>query len=339
MLGRFSRFVIVVVTALTAAMPARAAPDPAVTYANQHAADGNTYREGYFGSGDTRLHYVEVGRGPLIILYHGFPSYWFSFFDQMEELKTRYRVVAVDGLGAGLSAKPVEPALYRIDRLAAQLDGLARHLNGGKRFALVGHDWGAALAFAYAQGYPDRLTAVVGLSAPPYNLFLDLVSQDPEQQRRSAYMERFQKLTLADLQRPGFTERFWQGAYGNLIATGDLTVAEGELFRQALADPLAVNGGMNWYRANLTAFAKLDETWRWPIDNPKINAPALLIWGDADQTFVGAAAIRMPDYANRGTVVHLPGINHWATMERPELANRAIGDFLAKHHPAQRARK
>ena len=313
--------------------------DPAVSYANKVARDHVAYHEGYFGSGDTRLHYVEAGRGPLVILYHGFPSFWFSFFDQMEVLKTRYRVVAVDGLGAGLSAKPVELAPYRIDRLAAQLDNLARHLNGRKRFALIGHDWGSALAFAYAQGYPGRLTAVIGLSAPPYNLFLDLVASDTDQQRRSAYMESFLNLTLADLKVPGVTERIWQQSYGRLIAAGGLTAQEGELFRQALADPLAVNGGMNWYRANITAFTKVRDQQRWPVGNPKIPVPALLIWGDADQTFVGAAADRMPDYASDVTVIHLPGINHWATMEQPELANQAIGEFLAKHHPARRVRK
>ena len=348
MRGGFTRLIMAIaacglltVAAQSAAPAAATAPsaDPAVTYANQHAAGGIKYREGWYGTGDTRLHYVEAGRGPLVILQHGFPSHWFSFFDQMEVLKSRYRVVAVDGLGAGLSAKPVDPAPYRVDRLAAQLDGLARQLNGRKRFALVGHDWGAALAFAYAQAYPDRLTAVIGLSAPPYNLFLDIVSHDPEQQRRSAYMERFQKLTLADLQKPGFTERFWQGAYGNLIAAGDLTGPEGELFRQALADPLAVNGGMNWYRANLTMFANLDASWRWPADNARIKVPALLIWGEADRTFVTAAVDRFPETADQPAIVRLPGINHWATMEQPARATQAIEEFLGKHMLDGRARR
>ncbi len=306
--------------------------DPAVAYANQVGRDHVSYREGYFGRGETRLHYVEAGHGPLVILYHGFPSFWFSFFDQMELLKTRYRVVAVDGLGAGLSAKPLDLAPYRIDRLAAQLDDLARHLNGPSRFALIGHDWGAALAFAYAQGYPDRLTAVIGLSAPPYNLFLDLVATDTEQQQRSAYMEQFLKLTLNDLETPGATERVWQQSYGRLIAAGGLTAARGELFRQALSNPMAVNGGMNWYRANIPEFARINATSRWPSDNPRIKVPALLLWGDADQTFVSAAADRMVSYATAATVIHLPGVNHWATLERPELANAAIAAFLRKHH-------
>ena len=227
-------------------------PDPAVTYANAAGKGHIRYSEGYFGSGDNRLHYVEAGRGPLIIFYHGFPSYWFSFLDQMEMLKTRYRVVAVDGLGAGLSAKPEAVERYRIDHLAAQLDGLARHLNGKKRFILIGHDWGAALSFAYAQAYPDRLNAVIGMSAPPYNLFLDLVRTNPEQQARSHYMQVFRTLTLASVATSGAPERIWQQAYGGLISSGMLGTQRASLFHSALADPRAINGGMNWYRANLT---------------------------------------------------------------------------------------
>jgi epoxide hydrolase 4 len=138
--------------------------DPAVAHANSISTGAIGYREGYYGSGDTRLHYVEAGRGPLVILYHGFPSFWYSWFDQMEVLKTRYRVVAVDGLGANLSGKPADLAPYRVEALAKQLDGLARHLNGKRRFTLVGHDWGAALAFAYAQAYPARRSTCSSIS-------------------------------------------------------------------------------------------------------------------------------------------------------------------------------
>ena len=108
---------------LIAAAPAMAAPDPAVVHANAVRAGGAEYEEGWFGSGDQRLHYVAAGSGPLIIFYHGFPSFWFSWFDQMEALKGRYRVVAVDGLGAGLSAKPADQSAYRIARLAIAVPG------------------------------------------------------------------------------------------------------------------------------------------------------------------------------------------------------------------------
>ncbi|MEM9507162.1 MAG: alpha/beta fold hydrolase, partial [Cyanobacteria bacterium P01_E01_bin.35] len=140
------------------------------------------------------LHYVEAGQGPLIILYHGFPSFWYSWFDQMEVLKGQYRVVAVDGLGSGLSAKPQESEPYKLKALSKQLDDLARHLAGDEKYVLIGHDWGSVLALSYAQAYPDRLHKVIGMNAPLLNMFLKFLAQSPEQQNRSAYMTRI-KLT------------------------------------------------------------------------------------------------------------------------------------------------
>jgi epoxide hydrolase 4 len=318
--------------ALFFASPATAQPaaDPAVLHANSIRKGNIAYREGYFGEGDNRLHYVEAGKGPLLILYHGFPSFWYSWFDQMELLKTRYHVVAVDGLGAGLSAKPEATSAYRIDRLAAQIDGLARHLNGSRRFTLIGHDWGAALAFAYAQAYPKRLNAVIGMSAPPYNLFLDTVRTNKEQQRRSQYMQVFRGITLVDIEQRKLTEQIWQQSYGALIERGDLTREEGELFRMALSDPRAIDGGMNWYRANMPPISSIAPATYWPQDKSPIPVPALLIWGDADKTFVPEFLDEMPGYAPKIRIVRLPGINHWTPMEKPEDANAAIAAFLKK---------
>lgn len=323
-----------------AACPAQAQADPAVVHANRIARGVERYGEGWYGRGDTRLHYVTAGKGPLVILYHGFPSFWYSWFDQMEVLKTRYRVVAVDGLGAGLSAKPAAVERYRIANLAAQIDGLARHLNGRRRFVLIGHDWGAALAFAYAQAYPGRLHAVVGMSAPPFNLFLDLVARDPEQQRRSQYMRVFQSLPPATLASPQLAERIWRQSYDGLVAGGALTAAENDLFGAALRRPGAMHGGINWYLANIPPFDRIDTAARWPAQDRRITAPALLIWGTADTTFVPGFIDRMRDHARDLRIVRLDGVGHWTPMEGA-ASSPAIEAFLADHvatrRPAGRA--
>jgi epoxide hydrolase 4 len=318
--------------AMLFAYPIRAADaDPAIAYANAHRSGDFSYTEGWFGKGDTRLHYVEAGEGPLVILYHGFPSFWFSWFDQMEALKGSYRVVALDGLGAGLSAKPERLGPYRIDRLAKQLDALARHLNGGKRFILVGHDWGAALAFSYAQAYPKRLNAVAGLSAPPYNLFLDTVASDKEQQARSQYMQRFRALKLKDIKAGNMSEQIARSAYAGLVESGDLYAEEAALFQAAVGDPYAINAGMNWYRANIGDFAAISEKDRWPRHDRPITVPALLLWGDADRTFVAGVPDRMRAIATNLEVITLPGVGHWAPIEKPQLANDALIAFLKAH--------
>ncbi len=305
--------------------------DPAVLHANAIRKGDIAYKEGYFGKGDNRLHYVEAGKGPLIILYHGFPSFWYSWFDQMEALKGQYRLVAVDGLGAGLSAKPENLEPYRVAKLAAQIDALARHLNGRRRFVLVGHDWGAALAFAYAQGYPKRLRAVIGMSAPPYNQFLALVRTSAKQQKRSQYMQLFRSVTLEAIRERKLTEQIWQQSYGSLIARGDISAEEGQLFRAALSDPLAINGSMNWYRANMPPVGEIGPGTYWPADNAPIQVPTLLIWGESDGTFVSGFIDSFPHYAPKAEIVRLPGVNHWTSMEKPEVANNAIRDFLSKN--------
>jgi pimeloyl-ACP methyl ester carboxylesterase len=106
------------------------------------------FKDGYLDIGEVTLHYVEAGAGPLVIFFHGFPLFWFSFHHQMTALKDDYRVVAVDGLGANLSSKPDDLSLYDLANLASQLDALARHLVGDDLFYLVGHDWGGALAWS-----------------------------------------------------------------------------------------------------------------------------------------------------------------------------------------------
>jgi pimeloyl-ACP methyl ester carboxylesterase len=336
---RHLSLLLLAAVALLVTPPAAAAAkdrDAALIHANRVKAGALGYREGYHGKGDNRLHYIEAGKGPLILFYHGFPSFWYSWFDQMELLKDRYRVVAVDALGAGRSAKPAETSAYRIDRLAAGLDALARHLAGGERFILVGHDWGAALAFAYAQAYPQRLRAVVGMSAPPYNLFLDLVRTSAEQQARSSYMQSFRRLTVSSIAEGGLPERIWSQSYGPLVADGSLSAEEAALFRRALADPAAIDGGMNWYRANIPPFAEITDLHRWPASGARIAVPTLLVWGDEDRTFVDDFPLRMKEHAADPQIARLPGIGHWSTMQRPKLANDAIARFLSELPALQR---
>lgn len=327
---KFVRSLVLLVAMLLAA-PAPAAPnpvDPAVDYANHHRTGTIGYKSGWFGKGETRLHYVEAGEGPLVILYHGFPSYWLNWFDLMESLKTRHRVVAVDGLGAGLSGKPASLAPYRVDRLARQLDGLARHLNGNRRFVLIGHDWGAALTLAYAQAYPRRLNAVVGMSAPPYNLFLELVRDDPQQRARSAYMQRFRAITPESLRANGMAQRLAGQVYGELRDKGHLRPEAAALFEASVGRPEAMQGGINWYLANIPDFAELNRARPWPRHNRPIAVPTLLIWGEADTTFVPGFLEAMPRYAPRLSVVRLPGIGHMTPIEQSARSNDAIIAFL-----------
>ena len=330
-------FILAFVRVLFVTLPAAAhsnPSDPAVAYANTNGLGHTRYKQGWFGSGDTRLHYVEVGKGPLVILYHGFPSNWFSWFDLMETLKSQYRVVAVDGLGAGLSGKPSSLEPYRINRLGKQLDRLSRHLNGNRRYILIGHDWGAALSMAYAQAYPKRLRAVVGMSAPPYNLFMEMVRNNPDQRERSAYMQRFRAMTLDSVQQSGFAPRFARQVYHGLSDEGHLSAEEAALFEASVGLPETMTGGINWYRANVPDFESQKQLPQWPRRNRPISVPVLIVWGGKDTTFVSTFLDEMPRYASKLSVLQLPETGHMTPIENSEQSSKEIAAFLTGvYHP------
>jgi len=302
--------------------------DPTISYAASTSDARLDYREGWFQDGEHRIHFVEAGDGPLILLYHGFPSYWFSWHDQIEFLASDYRVIAVDGLGAGLSSKPEASEAYTVKALAAQLDRLAEALSPGERFVLIGHDWGAPLSFAYAQWRPDRLRGVIGMSAPPLNNLLAQLAASPEQQAISDYMQRFRAITLDAIQANGIAKTVAEQSYAKLAATGELSAREIELFHASVGRAEAVHGGMNWYRANIPPWDEIDDGSQWPSADARLEIPALFIWGEADGIFLPEIIDSLLVTETNLQIARLPGIGHWTPMEQPELANSAIRTFL-----------
>ena len=287
------------------------------------------YQHGYFETGGCRLHYVEAGVGPLLFLYHGFPMFWFSFYPQIEALKKRFRVVAIDGPGVNLSSKPQNIELYKLENLALQIDELARHLSGDEPFYLVGHDWGGALAWAYAQRYPQRLHKVVAINAPPANQLMELLASNTEQQKRSAYMWAMREGDLHTAMTENGAARVWERAYAPFRGRVHYTEEHDEIMREGLAQPGAVDGGMNWYRANIPPLGTITDADFWPSRDAKTDVPALLIWGEDDQTFVPQFIDDLPRYATSLSVEILPGVGHTPMLEVPELTNETLEEFLS----------
>ena len=122
-------------------------------------------REGYAEIGDVRLHYVKAGEGPLVVLLHGFPEFWYGWRQQIGPLAAAgFRVVAPDTRGYNLSSKPDGVAAYDTGLLAADIRGLIRE-RGAQTALLAGHDWGGSIAWATAMKYPevvDRLAIIWG---------------------------------------------------------------------------------------------------------------------------------------------------------------------------------
>src|SRR4029453_11928318 len=154
--------------------------------------------EGFAEVGEVGLHYVEAGEGPLVVLLHGFPEFWFSWRLQIAPLAAAgFRVVAPDLRGYNLSSRPAGVEAYGADRLAADIRGLIREL-GSESALLVGHDWGGTVAWATAMNHPEVVDRLATLNAAhPRRLQQGL--RNPRQLLRSSYFFSFQL--------PGLPER------------------------------------------------------------------------------------------------------------------------------------
>ena len=147
---------------------------------------GIELREGYAEVGDQSLHYVEAGDGPLIVLLHGFPEFWFGWRLQIEPLVAAgFRVVAPDTRGYNLSSKPEGFEAYGVDLLADDIRGLIGEL-GAESALLVGHDWGGSIAWTVAMNHPEVVDRLAILNAAhPRRLSEGL--HNPNQLRKSWY--------------------------------------------------------------------------------------------------------------------------------------------------------
>ncbi len=122
-------------------------------------------RDGYAEVGDQRLHYVEAGDGPLVVLLHGFPEFWYGWREQIQPLAAAgFRVVAPDTRGYNLSSKPDGVHAYDVGLLAADIEGLI-HERGAGSALLVGHDWGGSIAWEMAMNHPDVVEQLAILNA------------------------------------------------------------------------------------------------------------------------------------------------------------------------------
>ena len=307
----------------------RNAPGVALLHANNIASGSQLYQEGWFDHDGRALHYVEAGEGEIILFIHGFPSFWYSFFPQMEEFKNGYRVVAIDGLGAGRSDAPRDVAAYRLEAMAAHVDALIDHL-GADKVHLVGHDWGAAFALGFAQRYPERVMSVTAMSAPPQNIILKLLQENEHERNVFAYVERFKNANPLLLLASGIEQRIWDGAYGPLAEAGKLSPEEGALFRHATRDPRRVDAHINWYRANIPAFDKIKSADYWPAVEAHVAAPALFIWGTEDPIITPAVVAEIEAMSENMEMVSLEGVGHWPHVEETQAVNAAIRGLFSE---------
>ena len=278
-------------------------------------------RDDYAEVGDVRLHYVEAGEGPLVVLLHGFPEFWYGWRLQIPALAAAgFRVVAPDLRGYNLSSRPDDVAAYGTDKLAADVRGLI-HERGAESAHLVGHDWGGTAAWATAMHHPEVVDRLAILSAAhPRKLSQGL--HHPDQLRRSWYFFFF---ALPDLPESVVKANNWHFFRHFLRdAHPAFTPEEIEKYVQAWSQPGAATGMIDYYRHAVRLSPKSDEAQLSPI-----KAPTLVIWGEQDR-YLGPdlAEPDRDDVSNLDRVERLPDASHWVHHDEAEHVNRLLIDFF-----------
>jgi len=260
--------------------------------------------------------------GALVLLLHGFPESRHSWRAALPSLaKAGYRAVAPDqrGYSPGARPDPKDLANYAFDKLIADAIDIADASGGvGKRFHLVGHDWGGQVSWGVAGRHPDRIASLAILSRPhPSSFRRELLKEDGDQKHRSRHHRKF----LEPETGPMLLEENARRLRRNL-ATQGVPEAAIEEHLSVLGNPGALEAALAWYRANKGLAAEIGT----------IQVPTLYIWGDADATVGPDAAHGTRDFVGNAYGMEvLPGVGHFVMDQAPAKAVELLLNHLGRH--------
>jgi pimeloyl-ACP methyl ester carboxylesterase len=286
-------------------------------------------RHGYAQIGGVRLHYAERGSGArLVILLHGFPECWYSWRHQLMALGESYTVVAPDMRGYNLSDKPSRVEDYRIDLLVDDVLGLVRHF-GRQQAAIVGHDWGAGVAWAVAQRHPEYVWKLAALQVPPMAAWR--ANMTFRQALKSWYMLFFQLPRvpewLMSAKDYAFVERIFKKTVARPGAFTDTDIA---VYKKALREPGALTAAINYYRANVFSMFMKKKRKQEEISDGRIRVPTLFIYGEQDHAIAPETVRDVKSFIDAPyREVRIKTSAHWVQNEAIAEVNAALQSFLA----------
>jgi pimeloyl-ACP methyl ester carboxylesterase len=274
------------------------------------------------------LHYVEAGEGPLVVLLHGFPEFWYGWRRQIAPLAAAgFRVVAPDMRGYNLSSKPDGVKAYDTDKLTGDIRGLI-HERGAESALLAGHDWGGTVAWDTAMSHPEVVDRLAILNVAHPRQFLRGLHH-PRQLRKSWYVFFFDLPDLPEAVVHADNWHFFRHFLRD--AHPAYTPEEIERYIEAWSQPGAAAGMINYYRNAARQSPKHVEAQIHPI-----NAPTLVIWGERDR-YLGPE-LAEPDHDDvpgLDRVERLPDASHWVHHDEAERVNQLLIDFFAPALPAK----
>ncbi|MCA1567351.1 MAG: alpha/beta hydrolase [Acidobacteria bacterium] len=291
-------------------------------------------RHDYAQLSDVRLHYAECGRrgGRLVLLLHGFPECWYSWRRQLTALGERFHVVAPDLRGYNLSDKPARVADYRMEKLVGDVLGLLDHF-GARDAGVVGHDWGAAVAWAVAARHPERVWKVASLQVPPLPVWF--ANMTVKQALSSWYMLFFQLPFLPEWQMSANDFATLERMFKKTSRPGTFTDTDLAVYKNALrqkserTNTTALTAALNYYRANVFANLSRSSPGASKAGRARIRVPTLFIYGERDFAIVPESVRDVGKYVDAPyRELRLADSNHWVQQESHAEVNAALQSFL-----------
>lgn len=272
---------------------------------------GELGEDGFVDSGGVKIHYVTRGKGPLMVLIHGFPDFHYTWRAQMPALAEHFQVVAIDNRGYNESDRPKGVENYTLDKLVGDVKAVVEHFKA-EEAVIVGHDWGGMIAWTFAMQHPEMTDRLIVLNLPhPAGLTRELAN-NPAQQKASAYARHFQSESGA----VGLTPEsltFW-------VKEPEARKKYVEAFKKS-----SIESMLNYYKANYPR-----EPYKPAGPMPKVKCPVLMIHGLDDTALLPGALNDTWLWLEKDlTLVTVPHSGHFVQQDSPEFVTRQMTKWLA----------
>ena len=273
---------------------------------------------GYADNNGVKIHYATVGEGPLVIMIHGFPDFWYSWRHQMKGLKDSFKVVAIDQRGYNLSDQPEDESSYAIGHLIGDVAAVIRHF-GAQQANIVGHDWGGMVAWQFAFAQPEMVKNLVILNLPHPNGLARELTNNTEQQENSAYARTFiaGKSTDPDI---FFGRPMNPQTLSGWVSDAEAKVKYLEAFSRSNFDAMLAYYKQNYPRPGGSSPAPTV---------PRLNMPVLVFHGLEDTALHSDGLNNTWDWIDADTtIVTVTGANHFVQQDAPELVTTTLKWWL-----------
>ena len=267
-----------------------------------------------------KIHYATLGTGPLVVMIHGFPDFWYSWRHQMAALADSFQVVAIDQRGYNLSDKPKGVEQYAMPLLVGDVAAVIRHL-GRDKATIVGHDWGGIVAWQFAMNVPAMTERLVILNLPhPRGLLRELKS-NPEQIKNSEYARTFQQGSPSD-PKVFFGMPMTAQTLSGWVTDPAARTRYVEAFERSDFDAM-----LNYYKANYPKGSGADAP---PVPElPKVQAPVLMFHGLDDRALHSDGLAGTWNWVAKDlTLVTIPGAGHFVQQDAADLVTSTMKWWL-----------